>query len=114
MTPTDCKIGDTGAASLSDALKTNTTLKKLDLNGEQKRNDTQMASINNPLFPILTQSKVNDIGERGATSLGEALKSNTALTELNLERKDKKQHINEIHKQLTLFHSHQIDSQRHW
>ena len=37
MTPTDCKIGETGAASLSDALKTNTTLKKLDLNGEQKK-----------------------------------------------------------------------------
>ena len=37
MTPTDCKIGDTGAASLSDALKTNTTLKKLDLNGEEKK-----------------------------------------------------------------------------
>ena len=40
MTPTDCKIGDTGAASLSDALKTNTTLKKLDLNGEEKKETT--------------------------------------------------------------------------
>ena len=111
MTPTDCKIGDTGAASLSDALKTNTTLKKLDLNGEEKkRNDTQMGPLNNPLFPILTQSKVNDIGDTGATSLSEVLKSNTALTELNLRSEHKRNNtlISYINK-ILFSNSHQIN-----
>ena len=35
-------IGDTGTTSLSDALKSNTTLMKLNLGSEDKRNDTQM------------------------------------------------------------------------
>ena len=47
---TDNKIGERGAKSLSDALKTNTTLTRLYLIGEDKRNNSQMASINNPLF----------------------------------------------------------------
>ena len=34
---TDNKIGDTGATSLSEALKLNTTLAGLDLDGEDKR-----------------------------------------------------------------------------
>ena len=37
---TDDYIGDTGTTSLSDALKTNTTLTQLDLKGEDKRNNT--------------------------------------------------------------------------
>ena len=44
------EIGEKGATSVSDALKSNTTLTKLDLTGEHKRNNTQMASINNPPF----------------------------------------------------------------
>ena len=48
--PTGNNIGDTGAASLSDALKSNTTLTALDLNGEYERNETQMISVNKPLF----------------------------------------------------------------
>ena len=43
-------IGDTGAISLSDTLKSNTTLTVLNLSSEDKRNNTQMASTNNPLF----------------------------------------------------------------
>ena len=43
-------IGDAGAKSLSDALKSNTTLSELSLGCEHKRNKTQMASINKPLF----------------------------------------------------------------
>ena len=34
------KIGDSGATSLSNALKINTTLTKLGLGGEHKRNNT--------------------------------------------------------------------------
>ena len=68
----------------------------------KKRNDTQMGPLNNPLFPILTQSKVNDIGDTGATSLSEVLKSNTALTELNLRSEHKRNNtlISYINKKL--------------
>ena len=89
------KIGERGATSLSDALKSNTTLTKLYLGGEDKRNSTQMASVNKPLFPILIKPTGNKIGERGATSLGDALKSNTTLTELDLRGEDKKKHTND-------------------
>ena len=44
-----------------------------------------MAPINKPLFFILIKSTENKIGERGATSLSDALKSNTTLVELNLK-----------------------------
>ena len=77
-------IGETGATSLSDALKSNTTLTKLNLWREHKRDNTQMASINNPLFSILIKSTGNNIGETGATSLSDALKSNAALTQLDV------------------------------
>ena len=36
--PLDCSIEDEGVTSLSEALKTNTTLTKLDLSGEDKLN----------------------------------------------------------------------------
>ena len=45
------EIGEKGAASLSDALKSNTTLAVLNLSCEDKINNTQMVSINNKLFP---------------------------------------------------------------
>ena len=83
------KIGDTGATSLSEALKSNTTLTQLDLSREDKRNNTQMTSINNPPFSILIKSTVNKIGNTGAASLSEALKSNTTITQLNLSREYK-------------------------
>ena len=64
---------------------------------------------------ILIKSAVNEIGDRGATSLNDALKSNTTLTELNLESGHKKKHhMNGIYKQSTLFHSHQINRERSW
>ena len=52
-------VQDIGATSLSDALKSSTTLTKLNLGGEHKRNNTQMASIDNPLFSILIKSAGN-------------------------------------------------------
>ena len=53
-----------------------------------------MTSINNSLFFLLFISTGNDIGETGATSLSESLKSNTTLTKLSLgsEYKRKKTH----------------------
>ena len=57
---TDNNIGDIGATSLSEALKSNTALTQLDLRGEDKTNNTQMASINNPLFLLsLSQQPIS-------------------------------------------------------
>ena len=40
ITYTDNEIGDTGATSLSESLKSNTTLTELNLSGEDKRKKT--------------------------------------------------------------------------
>ena len=48
--PTDNNIGDTGAKALSDVLKSNTTLTKLNLSGGHKINNTQIAQINEHFF----------------------------------------------------------------
>ena len=83
-TTTDKNIEETAASLLSDALKSNTTLTQLNLCREDKRNITQMTSISNQLFSIFTKSTGNNIGVTGATSLSDALKSNTTLTKLDL------------------------------
>ena len=75
---------------LCELLKTNTTVTELELNSEHKQNNTQMVSINNPLFFNLIISTVNNIGERGVKSLSDALKSNTSITKLNLRREYKR------------------------
>ena len=98
---TENKIGDRGATSLSDALKSNTTLTKLNLRREKKRKKTQKESIYNSLSSILIVSTVNGIQTRGAKSLSEALKSNTTLIKLDLscgnKRKGHKQRPSIIH-----------------
>ena len=44
------------------------------------------------------------VGERGATSMSNALKSNTTLTQLNIGGKHKRNNTQkEIHQQATLF-----------
>ena len=91
ITSTDNNIGGAGAASLSKALKSNTTLTKLNLGGKDKRKKTQMVSINKSLFSFLFTSTDNNIGNAGATSLSESLKSNITLMKLNLSRDDKRQ-----------------------
>ena len=56
-----------------------------------------MTSINNSLFFLLFASEDNKIGDTGATSLSEALKSNTTLTKVILDGDDKKErHTNDI------------------
>ena len=90
ITSTDNDIGDTGAISLSESLKSSTTLTQLNLESENKRKeDTQMTSINNSLSSFLFTSTDNKIRDTGATSLSESLKSNTTLTELYLSGEDK-------------------------
>ena len=56
---------------------------KLILKSEQKEL-TQITSLNHLLFSIIVKYTDNDIGDEGATSVSEALKSNTTLTEVNL------------------------------
>ena len=85
-TSTGNEFGDRGATSLSEALKVNTTITKLNLSCENRRHI--IIFINNSLFFFFT-STVNDIGDTGAISLGEALKSNKAITKLNLGRNTK-------------------------
>ena len=84
MASTENDIGDTGATSLSDALKSNKTLAKLNLSGEHKRDNTQMAFINKQVFIVIISTE-NIIGDTGATSMSDALKSNATLTKLHLE-----------------------------
>ena len=90
MKTTVNKIGDTGATSLSDALKSNTTLTQLDIKSEDKRNNTYITFINQSTLSILTQSTDNIIGDKGAASLIGALKSNTSFTKLDLSGEDKR------------------------
>ena len=51
------------------------------------------------------------MGDEGATSLSEALKSNTTLTKLTLGCEDKRKntHKRHRHQQFTLFSSHHIN-----
>ena len=103
--------GERGATSLSKALKSNTTLTALNLSSKHKRKKTHKRHpSSNHSFLFLILSTDNKVGDRGATSLSEALKSNTTLTDLNLESKDKrkktcKRHPSTIHS--FLFSSHQ-------
>ena len=80
---TENGIGDKGLASLSEALKFNTTLTVLYLGRKDKREDIQNAFIKKNA--LLSMPPVNKIGERGAMPLCEALKSNTTLTKLDLD-----------------------------
>ena len=62
ITTTDNGIGDTGATSLSEALKSSTTLIKLNLRSENKRKkNTQKTSINNSLFPFLLHQQTTTL-----------------------------------------------------
>ena len=68
-----------------EILKKNTTVTELEMSCEHKKNSIQMKSINKSLFFNLIKSTGNNIGDTGATSLSDALKSNTPLTEINLK-----------------------------
>jgi hypothetical protein len=93
------EIGCTGVTSLSEALKSNTTLTKLNLNCEDKRKKTHKRHPSTIYpFSLLFISTVNNIEYIGATALSEALKSNTTLTKLCLESETKeRRHTKDIH-----------------
>ena len=104
LTQTDNKIGDTGATSLSESLKSNATLTEFDLKSKDERKKTHKTHPStNHSFHFLITSTDNKIGDAGATSLSEALKSNTTLPKLYLWSDDKRRHTKDIHQQFTLF-----------
>ena len=55
-----------------------------------KIKEDKIESINNSLFSFLFSSTGNDIGNTGVKPLSEALKSNTTLTKLYLDREYKR------------------------
>ena len=72
---------------MSEALKSNTTLTALYLWSEDKRHARHPSTIHS--FSFLFTTTGNKIGDIGATSLSDALKSNTTLTALYLWSEDK-------------------------
>ena len=89
---------------MSEALKSNTTLTELNLNGEDKRKKTHKKHPPTIHSFFLFISTDNEIGDTGAASLSEALKSNTTLTELDLRCEDKRKNTHKgIHQQITPF-----------
>ena len=87
-------------------LKTNTTLTNLNLSGEDKKKKDTPKDINQQvILHFLFIQTGNHIGDTGATSLSESLKSNTTLTELNLESKNEREKTS-INKSLFPFSLH--------
>ena len=78
----DNKIGDEGARGLSEGLKTNTTLTAQDLRSEQR--GTECTRDYNKHDGTWCDCADNEIAGEGARGLGDALKANTTLTELDL------------------------------
>ena len=84
-------MGVEGARGLGEALKTNTTLTILDLGSEQQ--DHKEAQQEQGKHNGMGDWSVNKIGAEGACGLGDALKTNTTLTMLDLsgEQQDHKE-----------------------
>ena len=75
------RIEDTGLVVMSDFLFKNTTLKILNLTRDHKQDTSDFPS---QIFTLYIQSTGNMIGIKGTFYLCDALKVNTALTELDL------------------------------
>ena len=74
-----------GATLLSEMLKANTTLTRLDIGGQDRRRHKKTSNNGSPFFTLVLPT-ANFIEERGAEALSEALKSNTTLRELEMGR----------------------------
>lgn len=83
MITTDNKIGETGATSLSEALKSNSGLTCLNLKGLNIINTSCSTNTNhNPMSWLF--STENSFEDDCAKVFSEALKNNTSLTHLEL------------------------------
>ncbi|KAI8855026.1 hypothetical protein BC829DRAFT_107797 [Chytridium lagenaria] len=85
----DAFLGDGGAIIIAGALKTNTTVKMLDLRGNNIRSDgatalAQMMKVNTTLETLLLEWNCIGIWEVGAKALGDALPINQYLQHLDL------------------------------
>ena len=100
---TENNIGKIGTTSLSEALKSNTTLTELNLSCEHKRNNTQMISTKTNNSFIIIQSTENNIKEEGTAALSDVLKSNTTLIQLDLNREHKRNNTQMISISNSLF-----------
>ena len=80
-------LGETGAAVLADALRTNTTLTRLYLS-DNNLGETGAAVLADALRTNTTLTRLdlsdNNLGETGAAVLADALRTNTTLTKLDL------------------------------
>ena len=95
-------VDGTGIISLSEALKSNTTLTLLDLTRKEAKRQSNVYPSRICFPPFFFVTTDISIGKTGAESLFEALKSNTTLTELHLGCEDKrkrtyKRHPSTIH-----------------
>ena len=89
---------------MSEALKSNTTLTKLDLRGKHKKKEHEPKESIQTLLSIHFTSIVRDFGKYGLKALNEGLESNTTLNALNLEGEDKtKQHTKVFFNKVPLF-----------
>ena len=94
---TDMIMDYKGITSLNESLKSNTTLTELNLSGEGKRKKTRKRHPKTIHSAFLFASTGNEIGDTGAASLSEALKSNTTLTKLDLSGEDKRKKTHKTH-----------------
>ena len=79
---TGSRIEETSAMSLCDLLKSNATITELNIRSEpskQRKSIWRLSTLSLHIKPT-----VNNIGEAGATSMSEVLKSNSALITLDL------------------------------
>ena len=91
-------IENTGAISLSEALKSNTTLAILDLRCKDKRKKRHTNGTHQQMsLHFISTSTGNKIGDTGATSLSESLKSNTTLTKLYIGSENKREKTRQWH-----------------
>ena len=89
------KIRDEGAKTISGLLKTNTSLTKLDLRGDDEKITNEKIYVKNIEYERLIENMIRD---EGAKSISELLKINTSLTGLYLgcEEKIRIEKIEEI------------------
>ena len=86
--------GDEGARALSEALKTNTTLHSLILEGEQEESEEDGLSAD--IAENQHQQADNEIGDEGARALSDALKTNITLQTLNLSSEQEEKKMDEL------------------
>lgn len=89
--PTDTYLECEGAASLSQALGKNEALTKLSLAGEAKKKHNCDICLSRSILLCFEQTG-NGIGSMGMKALCETLKTNGAITEIDLRCKHKHEH----------------------